>query len=44
MLNGLPPTTVMKFTGHKSFDTFSNYVNIPKELMNEQVKQSLELD
>ena len=44
MLDGLPPTTVMKFTGHSSFDTFSSYVNIPKELMNEQVKQSLELD
>ena len=43
MIEGLPPTTVMKFTGHKSFETFKDYVNIPKEVMNEQVKESLKL-
>ena len=41
LLKGIPAQTVMKFTGHRDYKSFSKYVNIPKKAEMEMVKQAL---
>lgn len=39
--DGIPAETVMQFTGHKDYKSFSKYINIPRSAQKDQVKRSL---
>lgn len=41
LIKGVPPEIVMKYTGHKSYTSFKNYVNIPKQTEFDMVKNAL---
>lgn len=41
LLKGVQPEVVMKYTGHKTYQSFKNYVNIPKQAEYDMVKKAL---
>lgn len=41
LLRGVPHEVVMKYSGHKDYNSFKNYVNIPKQTEDDIVRKAL---